>query len=342
MNFDQIKKNIKYGDYNILQKLLKVSSVNIAKQKFLKGDNDAVEAMNAIQKSRIIFPYLHEELYELETLVEILRNKADKTYVDTKIQNISLTPGPQGVKGDRGSAGTNAIISGATATVSNTTGIPSVKVTSGGTVSNRTFTFDFANIKGDTGTQGPIGITGAQGLKGDKGDVGSAGTNATISGATATVSNTTGIPTVKVTSGGTVSNRTFAFDFTNIKGDTGAQGLKGDKGETGIQGPPGTSTKLKIENIYRASEFKEITANKTRFLISKEDYLQIDKGMQDGDELILCGDGQDWETKVEIPWMDRSGKIYSDLIFVAQSTRHFWWSDADSCWLDISTHITYK
>ena len=67
MNLDQIKKNIKYGDYDILQKLLKASSVSIAKQRLLRGDKEALEAMAVIQKNRTIFPYLHDELYELET-----------------------------------------------------------------------------------------------------------------------------------------------------------------------------------------------------------------------------------------------------------------------------------
>jgi len=149
--------------------------------------------------------------------------------------------------------GQNATITGATATVNNQVGTPSVTVTSSGTEFARSFNFDFKNLKGEQGIQGIQGETGQTGATGN-GIVGiektstsglidtytvtytntdtdtftvtngADGTNATITGATASVSNTVGIPSVVVTAGGTESARSFNFAFTNLKGDKGDTG----------------------------------------------------------------------------------------------------------------------
>lgn len=64
-------------------------------------------------------------------------------------------------------------------------------------------------------------------LVGPAGPAGKDGAAASITGASATVDNNVGTPTVEVELGGTASARTFAFVFKNMKGERGAAGANG-------------------------------------------------------------------------------------------------------------------
>lgn len=84
-----------------------------------------------------------------------------------------------------------------------------------------------------------------------RGAQGPAGTNATITGASATVDDNVGTPSVEVSMGGTASARSFVFTFKNLKGKTGATGPQGIQGEPGPQGPAYTLTEADKAEIVR-------------------------------------------------------------------------------------------
>lgn len=50
--FEEIRQNIQYGDYNVLQKILNAPSVQSARMRFLRRDEEAIAAMKKIQENR--------------------------------------------------------------------------------------------------------------------------------------------------------------------------------------------------------------------------------------------------------------------------------------------------
>ena len=124
----------------------------------------------------------------------------------------------QGPKGDTGDA---AGFGTPTASVDDNVGTPGVSVTSSGPDTAKVFSFSFTGLKGEPGK------TGGKGDPGQKGDPGAA---AGFGTPTATVDNGVGTPSVKVTSSGPDTAKVFAFEFSNLKGNTGETGQTGQTG----------------------------------------------------------------------------------------------------------------
>lgn len=137
--------------------------------------------------------------------------------------------GPEGpastVPGPAGQDGITPNIS-ATASVDANVGTPSVTVSKSGTDANPSFDFAFHNIKGNPGNDGTDGRDGTDGTDGVTPDI----------TATATVDNNVGTPSVSIMKGGTDEEPTFAFNFSNIKGEPGTDGA-----DSQVPGPVGAT-----------------------------------------------------------------------------------------------------
>lgn len=121
----------------------------------------------------------------------------------------------------------------ATATVDGNVGTPEVGVS----FVDGLLTFAFHNVKGEPGNDGEDGEAAGFGA-----------VSATIDGGV-------GTPSVTVISSGPDTAKSFAFQFTNLKGEQGVQGIQGIQGpqgvqgEQGVQGPVGvTSCVVTVDN----------------------------------------------------------------------------------------------
>lgn len=156
--------------------------------------------------------------------------------------------GATGATGPKGETGAAAGFGTPTATVDANVGTPSVTITASGANTAKVFNFAFKNLKGQKGDTGP---RGPQGEQGPKGETGATGATPTIT-ASATVSNTTGTPTVNVTRSGTDAAPTFTFAFTNLKGAKGDPGVNATTtavATTSANGLMSSTDKSKLDGI---------------------------------------------------------------------------------------------
>lgn len=191
--------------------------------------------------------------------------------------NVNFTGSLSGSISGEGGCGETPVIL-ADATVDNETGTPTVTVTRTGSDEQPTFHFAFQNLKG---------------AKGDTGDEGQPGDTPNVT-ADASISGTTGTPSVTVTKTGTPSDPVLHFEFMNLKGDTGQQGPEGPAGgSVAIEAnPSGTATvdltKILIDStIYKIAGGSEIDVLYESRVAN--DNIVLDTSIYDYDLIIFTG-----------------------------------------------------
>lgn len=202
----------------------------------IKGSYDSEEALKAAHPTGVAGDayLINGNLYvwsdtasDWNSVGEIKGPKGDKgdpfLYSDFTEEQLTALKGP------KGDAGASAGFGTPTASINNSTGIPSVAISASGSNTAKIFNFEFKNLKGnqgekgDVGAQGPAGLQGEQGPigpqgpKGEKGDQGPAGKDATVN----VVSNTSTTPQSQFISSINYENGVLTYTLNPLNLDDG-------------------------------------------------------------------------------------------------------------------------
>ena len=255
-----------------------------------------------------------------------LANYATQTYVDTEIQNISLTPGPAGTNGKTWLSGTAA-----PATTLGTIGDFYLNRTNW-TVYEKTATTTWTSrgtIKGADGATGATGATGAPGTNGTNGTNGADG-KTWLSG-TAAPATTLG------TIGDFYLNRTnwTVYEKTATTTWTSRGTIKG---ADGAPGPPGVAVStvqvMPISNVginVAPSTVKTIVNYQGVF--TGTNYLN---GTIEGQELHINTVGNSADFPVNIQVLHKDMTQASSMSIGGGKTYRFIWSMGMGRWVDVS------